>query len=491
MAVIGFVGESKDHPRKEQELSDTEKELEENKSVTERVEEVMDGIYLSEKRKKQMLAGYETVVVHDFNDDYNLSDEEREERNAFYKKFHRLNKCKRKYRKIDEYVDACRISIECLEAVAETNMVYSKDKFMAKAMDGKINVFGWFYPKYTGKDKKKLNWEYINNFILGDEDPSVLVQPRERMDIESEDELEDLKYILFDKDELDEIIERACDKDEEDDYERSIDEDDEDVKYSSEIADPMKKKDKKFIKKILPDIGNVTKAFDKSAEAKRKIASFVSDISTDDFSFIDDYDEEMGFDTGSRIPKFKGNIESDEDYECYMAALDEFDQTQFKYNYNGVMLTKEEINELELKSALDEAGWNIRKLYDNEKIAKEDKKARKKDKKKEKELKRELLEVQKRSKARMEGIDVDNDDRYNGKISKKKKKKLKKEEKKKKKLKKKMKKKMKEGNEEEANDEFNKFLLKTASDMEENQNFVSFNEIQDRMQEMVDEYQNR
>ena len=121
---------------------------------------------------------YGVAIVHDFGDEYHLTDEEREAQNNYYKLFARLNKCKRKYRKINEYVDCARISLQCLQAVAENNTVYSTDEFMSMVMKEKIMVNGWFYPKYNGRDRKQLSWDYITEFILGDRPSEELLKQK-------------------------------------------------------------------------------------------------------------------------------------------------------------------------------------------------------------------------------------------------------------------------------------------------------------------------
>ena len=86
------------------------------------------------------------------------------------------------------------------------------------------------------------------------------------------------------------------------------------------------------------------------------------------------------------------------------------------------MRTREEIQELKLKEALEAAGWNIRVLYDNQIREEKLKKAMKADKKRERKLKEQLTKVQNRSKRRM-GMDID--DSSSKKKKKKKKNKIK------------------------------------------------------------------
>ena len=112
---------------------------------------------------------------------------------------------------------------------------------------------------------------------------------------------------------------------------------------------------------------------------------------------------------------------NDEDYKRYMMELNEYERTQIKVNYNGKMRTQDEIDEIELKDMLEEAGWNVRNLYKNKEKEKKLKKAIKKDRKREKELKKQLLNIQNRNKKR-KGEDIEFDSKKKNKEKKKKKK---------------------------------------------------------------------
>ena len=142
------------------------------------IDEARKNLYIPPARLEKMESTYGVSIVHDFGDEYHLTDEEREAQNNYYKLFARLNKCKRKYRKINEFVDCARISLQCLQAVAENNTVYTPDEFMSLVMKEKIIVNGWFYPKYNGKDRKQLSWDYITEFILGDADSKELLKQK-------------------------------------------------------------------------------------------------------------------------------------------------------------------------------------------------------------------------------------------------------------------------------------------------------------------------
>ena len=100
----------------------------------------------------------------------------------------------------------------------------------------------------------------------------------------------------------------------------------------------------------------------------------------------------------------------------------QYELNNIKENYNGSMMSLDEIRELELKKLLEQSGWNIRKLWDNKDTEKKLKQQMKKDKKREKRLKEQLLKVQ----GRLNGDDVKKSS--NKKKKKKKKSKKQKEE---------------------------------------------------------------
>ena len=161
-------------------------------------------VYIPEKRIEQFKADYDCVVVMDFGDEYHLSEEEREEKNRFYKAFRKFSKYKHKYRKLDEYVEAMREALKCLDFVAENNGVYSPEEFKKLFFRDKIYINGLVFPKYSGKNKKNISWDYVTEFILSDRDPKEILPSKEE-NFYSEDELEELEGRLFDEGELDRI----------------------------------------------------------------------------------------------------------------------------------------------------------------------------------------------------------------------------------------------------------------------------------------------
>ena len=74
---------------------------------------------LPKERIERMMNSYGTVWLQDFSDIYHLTDEQRSERDEFYQVETKMRKCQAKYRKIPQFINAWRITIEALKAVAK------------------------------------------------------------------------------------------------------------------------------------------------------------------------------------------------------------------------------------------------------------------------------------------------------------------------------------------------------------------------------------
>lgn len=385
------------------------------------------------KRKKKILTKeeyeeleriYSAVVVNDYDDEYHLSEEERKKKFRYYEAFAKLIRCKRKYRKLDEFVTVYRMCIDCLKIVAENNGIYTPEKFTKMVLKGDIEVFGLHFPKYVGKDKKDVNWEYISDFIMDySKDPKELMKGNNSLlsDID-EDELEEM---LFSKEELDRLKE-IIDNPEEGIF-MPFDEDD--IKEDQE--DVVVVADRDDTKKLVSQIPEVVKYVKDAVRDQRRnnarnsrLNSFVFEMTQDDFDRIEQIDRERGYMSESDIPKFTGDIMSDKDYKKYMYQLSVFENENIKENYNGKMKSLAEIREIELKNALEQAGWNVRNLYNNREKEKKLKQARKRDKKQEEKLRKKLVEIQERNKKRYgdkkkKNKDIEFDAKKKGKKKKK------------------------------------------------------------------------
>lgn len=392
------------------------------------IEEARKKLYIPEHRMNQMLQAYDRIIVHDFNDSYHMSDEEREEQNKFYRMFGKLNRCKRRYRRINEFIDCARQSLECLDVVAHNNnTVYDPEKFKSMVLRGKINLFGWFFPVYRGRDRKQLDGTYLAEFILSDASPSEFLKNSDdaKTNYMTPDQIREAGALLFDPGELEAFI--SSDERLMDETMKPVDLDDDSIDVGSTVVEIADKSHVKSLIKLSPGFACRLKEIQREERSKELVSSYVSDIHVSDLEFLERFDSKHGIKSESDIPEFEGDITNEDDYNRYLYNLQVWEDTQVKVNYAGKMRSNEEIREIELREALDDAGWNIRKLYGNDKVAKKIKEAQKADKKREKKLHKQLLQVQKRSKRRMDKYGLSDNSDSKSKKGKRKSKKKKKE----------------------------------------------------------------
>lgn len=371
--------------------------------------------YFSKEREEEFLKNnYDCVVVNSFyNDDYDLSEEEREEKNSLYKVFAKV-RTKRICRKLDEFVDQYRNAMVCLDKVAEDNGIYSKEKFMKLVLQKKILVTGLRFPKYKGKDRKRLDMDYVAEFILSDEE-SYKANPSYRDDNIIDDMThEELRNFIFEPGELDYInsppseisirnSRRPYDKD--------------NYKDDENIVIALSPKESKKLLKEQPEI--VAKFKEIRNDLRYNLtSSYIRDITYDDIDNLKKYDTRYSYKSASDIPEFKGDI-SGKDYYKYLNALDEYIEDNVKVSVAGSMKTVYEAKDIEFKTMLEQSGWNIRKFADTIDLLKKERKARKSDNKKIKQLKSRLLKIQDRQKRKM-GEDFDDEDYKKDKKKKKK-----------------------------------------------------------------------
>ena len=352
---------------------------------------------LTDKEKAELEKEYSVVVVNDYDDEYHLSDKEREEKFKYYQAFAKIRKCKRKYRKLDDFVKVFRLCLDCLKVVAESNGVYDPEKFIKLVLADKIQVFGLNFPKYVGRDKKEINWKYVSEFIT---DPSKDVSELSKTYVSELDELsdEELAHVIMSDEELRDIVSSVGN---EPDVIQTNPDDNFIEKYG--ICIPAGKKELKQLVQIDPMFLKSLKEAEKSRRQgfhrQGILDSFVFNLRQDDFDRIAEIDAKRGYTFETDMPKFKGDIMNDDDYKLYLKALDDYEMTQIKVNYHGKMRTQEEINEIELTDALQAAGWNVRALYDNKETHKKLKKIAKRNKEREAKLKAKLLAVQEKQKS--------------------------------------------------------------------------------------------
>lgn len=415
MIKIGFEDEIKPY--------DDDEEFEEKqvRSGQRLMPEERREVYISPKKMEELKQAYSCVVVHDYGDEYHLSEAERQAKNKYYETFKVLRKAKNKYRRIDEFVTVTRNALKCLDAVAETNGMYDPEEFKKLYFRGKIFINGLKFPKYKGRDKKNISWDYLSEFICSDADPKDLLPKQD--EVKSVDELEECKKAMFTDEEYQQIMTPTSET-EEIKNDQFFDEN-EDVQFDRNIAVYVDKSDTKKLGKEHPEFLYAVREIKRNMKSDEHLNSYAYDLMMDDIEAIQRYDQERGYiRDNAEMPEFKGDMSSNKDYRKYIQKLQEYEDENIKQSYNGRMKSQEEIRELEMKAMLEENGWNIRALYHNKEKEERLKKAFKADKKKEKALKAKLIAIQDRNKRRRMG-EIDEDE-VSSKSKKKKKKKGKK-----------------------------------------------------------------
>lgn len=341
----------------------------------------------------QMMASYDVVCLNDFQDMYHMSEEERKRSFQFYEVFREMRMIKIKHRTLNSYVEAYRIMLKVLNAVAEVNGVYEKDEFIKKVLKGKIKVSGLKKPKYVGRGKKDINWELVSEYILDlDKDPKDLMKYKNEayFDCITEDDIKELE------EDLGTTIEDYMDSHEDvsDKYLEEIDVEETDVAGMNVVIPLSKKEQRNLLKNnrgILIGIKDAAKM--RNSNVSRIYSSYAYELTRDAFDEIKERDESTG---RIKLPEFKGSAMNKSDVDRYMYVLDEYDRAHTKIEYNGRYYTPDDIDEMELKRILENNGFDIRKFYSYKKDEKRIRKQQKRDKEKIKRLKKTLKKAEKR-----------------------------------------------------------------------------------------------
>lgn len=376
-------------------------------------------VYIPPEEQERLLEMYTHAIVQDFEDEYHMSHEERDRMREKYEKFFRLKRgFTKKIRKLDKYVEACRLCMDIIKDTAESNGIYDPDKFTHMVLTGQASINGLNFPKFQGKGKKQINWEYVAEFIL---DPSKDIR-----ELVSRDELSDERMQLdadtvFGDGELDEIIKPLTEKEIKERRSSIFDPDD----LGGECAQYISKKDRKNLIKIFPGYVKLMKTVKKSASDSRKNAK-IWQLDQDQLQFIEEYDAKIRGKKSSAVPEFHGEANKQSDVDAYLYAMEQYEEETTLVEFNGRWITKEELHDIEYKKLLEDSGWNLRNLYDNKEREKKLAKAKESDKKRVRQLKKMLAEIQERTDRREAGEEIESD----GGINKKKKKKNKKGKKK-------------------------------------------------------------
>ena len=81
-------------------------------------------VYIPPEELDELRELYSKVIVQDFEDEYHMSKEERESLQKRFSKFFRLKRnFAKKIRRLDKYIEACRLVFEIINDTAEENGV--------------------------------------------------------------------------------------------------------------------------------------------------------------------------------------------------------------------------------------------------------------------------------------------------------------------------------------------------------------------------------
>ena len=360
-------------------------------------------VYVPEYMEKKIKDEFDCSVVNDFGDMYHMSDEERKRKNKYIDLFTIHHSDLDHPKKLSKYVIALKHALDCLDAVAADNKFYDPDEFKKLFFKGKIKIYGLKLPEYRGKDKKRINYEYIIEFLLSGNDPKDFRAPDSRgmnmMEIEGESK--------YSKKEI-KKLQNKCKKEKEKGLSKEIfyDVGEYDADESIYIGNIDQREFKKLLK-TFPDLPFLLKDFRKRrltienlAEASEYIHQYGSSMFLEDLETISQYDNKYGYESEDDVPKFHGDASNKKDVEAYLSKVHDWELNHVKHNFEGKMRTQQEINDIQCKQVLERNGWNIRKMYGNSDKERKIKKL-KREKEKIKRLKKRLSNAQDRKKRTM------------------------------------------------------------------------------------------
>lgn len=387
MISIGFM-DPKDQDNGTAEESYTGAEIASfEEQIAEQLEELDD---LPDEVLDNMIDGYDGIIVREYYaDDYHLDEESRIRNNRFYREFSKLMRCKRKYRKLVEWVECARLAMRCLDMVAENNRTYDPDVFKKKVYKKEIVVYGWFYPIYNGRDKKQISPYYMDELVFSDEDPRVLLAPCEAETdyLSSQDKLAYGKtlYPTGAMSNLLSMSPRLCEEMtlSNDSFEQAAD-------GSSIVRVSSDKETKEFFKSH-PEVLLGIKKSQGSVTSASQLDRLVSDAHLSDIEKLEEFDKKHGFKKKDAVPFFTGSLSNKKDVDQYLADLSdyiEFETVADDVN-NDKGYSPYDLQMMAIKELADSSGIITKELFGA-------RAAEKQQKAKDKELRRKTERLKKR-----------------------------------------------------------------------------------------------
>lgn len=302
----------------------------------------------TEKEIENMRKSFETVVVNDFSDDYHLSDEERYANAEIAKLSKALAKTKRKCNNLYDYVLAMRIRMDVISYIAKTNGIYTEKQFMKKVLKGDIILNGLSFPKYTGKNRKGINWEYVSEYILDrSRDPLDLKKQKYRpVDIDEIDDIDEFRKNAFSPEMYREIFE----EENSDDHEILVEE-----LKGTKIRD-------KYGDDIYRNLFMGGKEF-KNKLSTAKELGYIFDSRISDIDAVLALDNKRRLKNGAlKMPEFTGNPMSRKDVAKWINEVDDWERSNVLVKTGNGRMTQEQLDEIQIRDLLEKCGWNVRKF---------------------------------------------------------------------------------------------------------------------------------
>ena len=363
----------------------------------------LEKINLTDKQLQDLEEQYSFTVTQDFADTYHMTEEEKEVMRNLTEPINEFKqKYSRKIRKLDKYVEAVKGWWKVVVFYSEHNAPFMDPKdFQMDVLKGDIEISNLYFPEYTGKRKKSIDWDtVITEYIQGDRDPKELLKSGDRIEDNTEQKIlarlsdeEQIIRLFGSLEEFDRIMEPPTEE-EKIRWSRAI----EDPNEEDNVCTPLSKKASKRLGKLMPTTYRVLK---ENLKVDAKTRRIYNDVNLSDMEWIEEYDEKMFKKNHSSLPKWDGKMKH---YQDFMDAMDEWEYENVLKEYNGRYMTQEEIDELETRDAvINKMGSKANVVFRDKKEEKMIRHLEKTDKNKKKKLKRMLKEIHAREKMIKDG----------------------------------------------------------------------------------------
>ena len=301
---------------------------------------------------------YAEVYVHDYGDEYHLTEEERAKKFRCYEAQELIRQNRKVYTNLPDYIEAMRRVIKAIEIIAANDpRVTNIEKFKKKVLGQKIKVTGINFPKYRGKDKKSINGEFISDWIL---DPEKDID--ELMDYYKK---KNVVISLEDEENPQAAFERIAGKGVMEYLNSHPVTDDDRWAYAVPIK-PKSKLDKALEKS--PIMKSIKKEMIHAAKRKESLDVYGTYYTTkDEFDAVTKHDEELGYTTKATMPKLNGgDIRNKKVYREYMEALEAWKRENTFVKVKGKNMSLDDYNHMRFKEIAEQHGWNVALLMKNE-----------------------------------------------------------------------------------------------------------------------------